>query len=100
MGLVIGGCQEKLSQALPIEGLISKNNIIEIEKYYKQLPKDLREEWVNANTFSKLFDHLKMKFPEDKIYNIGEDFNFDCQELDDFNVDDDWVVLSGNNEDS
>lgn len=44
-----------------------------VEKYYKQLPKDLREAWANITTFSQLSEHLKNKYPEDKIYQLDEE---------------------------
>jgi len=64
----------------------------EIEKYYKQLPKALREKWIDDNIFAKLAKHLKETFPD-------EDINFDSQELEDFNlkIDDDWVLVTGHN---
>lgn len=39
-----------------------------IEHYYKQLPKDLRENWADINTFPKLAEYLKNSYPENKIY--------------------------------
>jgi hypothetical protein len=39
-----------------------------VEKYYKQLPKDLREAWAEINMSPVLVSYLKEAFPENKIY--------------------------------
>ncbi|MFY9590261.1 hypothetical protein [Rickettsia endosymbiont of Halotydeus destructor] len=89
--------KKDLSQTLPTEGLIMKNNIKKIEEYYTQLPKDLREKWASAKTFPKLAEYLKIKYFEDKIYNP----TVDCPVLDYANLDiaviegEDWIKLSG-----
>lgn len=44
-----------------------------VEKYYKQLPKDLREMWSNINTPLQLSEYLKNKYPENKIYQLEEE---------------------------
>ncbi|KJV92115.1 hypothetical protein [Rickettsia bellii] len=88
--------KKKLLNALSVGKL---GDVEEIEKYYKQLPKKLREDWSDANFFPKLADHLKEKFFEDKIYSFDKDNNFNSQELDDFggnDINDDWVSLTGN----
>ncbi|WP_341792841.1 MULTISPECIES: hypothetical protein [unclassified Rickettsia] len=95
--LLVGRTKEaykkELLQTLSVGEL---GNVAEIEKYYKQLPKDVREKWAKDNAFSKLADHLKIEIPENRIYNIDEVPNFNYQVLDD--PEDPWVVLSGNDE--
>ncbi|HJD67905.1 MAG TPA: hypothetical protein LFV66_05660 [Rickettsia endosymbiont of Bembidion lapponicum] len=58
--LAVGKAKEvykkELLNALSIGEL---GDVTEIEKYYKQLPKKLREEWSNDNFFPKLANHLK-----------------------------------------
>jgi hypothetical protein len=44
----------------------------EVEFYYKQLPKELREKWAEINTFPKLSQYLKGKYAENKIYSSEE----------------------------
>lgn len=87
--------KKELLNALSIGELV---NVTEIEKYYKQLPKKLREDWVDDNIFPKLANHLKEKFFEDKIFRIDENPNPFCQvELQDFSleIDNEWVDISG-----
>lgn len=97
--LAIGKAKEvykkELLNALSIGEL---GDVTEIEKYYKQLPKKLREEWSDDNFFPKLANHLKEKFFEDKIFGIDKNPNPFCQvELQDFyqEIDNEWVDLSG-----
>lgn len=89
--------QKELLQAISVGEL---GNTKEIEKYYKQLPKKLREEWAKDNIFAKLAKYLVDMFPEDRIYSFYGDNNFNSQELDEFNIandiNDEWIVLSGN----
>ncbi|MCC8377126.1 MAG: hypothetical protein LN567_01835 [Rickettsia endosymbiont of Graphium doson] len=100
--LAVGKAKEaykkELLNALSIGEL---GDVTEIEKYYKQLPKKLREEWSDDNFFPKLAKHLKEKFFEDKIFGIDENPNPFCQvELQDYNqeIDNEWVDLSGKSE--
>lgn len=100
--LAIGKAKEaykkELLNALSIGEL---GDVTEIEKYYKQLPKKLREDWVDDNIFPKLANHLKEKFFEDKIFGVGENPKPVCQvELQDFNqeIDNEWIDLSGKSE--
>jgi hypothetical protein len=93
--LLVGRSKEEykkeLLQALSVGEL---GNITEIEKYYKQLPKDLREKWANDNAFFKLAEHLKIGFSENRAYNIDEAPNFNHQISG--SIEDEWVFLSGN----
>lgn len=50
-----------------------KDSFKSVEKYYKQLPKDLREGWASINTFPKLSEYLKKTYPENKIYSYDEE---------------------------
>lgn len=87
--------KKELLNALSIWEL---GNVTEIEKYYKQLPKKLRKEWVEDNIFPKLANHLKEKFFEDKIFRIDENPNPFCQvELQalSLEIDNEWVDISG-----
>ncbi|MFY9589948.1 hypothetical protein [Rickettsia endosymbiont of Halotydeus destructor] len=80
--------KKELLQALSIGEL---GDIEEIKKYYKQLPKDLREKWTNDYAFSKLADYLKMEFSKN-----DEAPNFTYPILD--NIEEGWVDLSGKGE--
>jgi len=44
-----------------------------VGKYYKLLPKDLRENWADINTFPKLSEYLKKTYPGNKTYSCDEE---------------------------
>ena len=45
-----------------------KSTFESLEKYYKQLPKDLREGWANINMSHTLSEYLKSKYIKEDVY--------------------------------
>lgn len=61
------------SSGMGFQNLVLKKNLEQVERYYKQLPKDLRETWAEINdVYHWLSNYLKKKYSEDSTHRFDE----------------------------
>ena len=72
----------------------------EVAKYYRQLPKDLREKWADFNGLNAIvYEHFKAQYPEDRIYKEESSTSLQGQHVDIEEAATDMVIeLGGANE--
>ncbi len=73
LGVAGGGAMYYKKTISENTNLLGTIGFDKVEKYYKQLPKDLREQWASINMFPKLTEYLKTQYPTNKIYTPFEE---------------------------